>query len=151
MRRSPRAARSKSSASLEHILGAAIDLMVHSPCRNEPMPVYAPMLSPEARAAADKAEALAAARRQPRPGRRPAACTLTPAFNETERRWVPRFRLEGKWLEALGFTAGGRASIEVREDGALVLMPMAVPSATDSPVARRPKRKRAEAAGTVCR
>ncbi|KRG44199.1 hypothetical protein ARC20_08655 [Stenotrophomonas panacihumi] len=121
--------------------------MVHSKFWNAPVPGYVPLLTPEERTALDKRDAVAAARRRPRAGRRPAFCTLTRSFNDAERREVPRLRLEGKWMEPLGFKPGGRVSVEVREDGALVLMPMVTPSSAELPGAgkRRSKRTKAEA------
>ncbi|GEM_PF-1157487 len=108
--------------------------MVHSKFWNAPVPVYFPLLTPEERAALDKADAVAAARRRPRAGRRPAFCTLTRSFNDAERREVPRLRLEGKWMEPLGFRPGGRASVEVRKDGALVIKALPPPPPEAPPV-----------------
>lgn len=116
--------------------------MVHSKSWNAPVPVYFPLLTPEERAALDTADAMAAARRCPRAGRRPGFCTLTRSFNDAKRREVPRLRLEGKWMEPLGFRPGGRVSVEVREDGALVIMPMVTPSSAEPPGAGKRKGKR---------
>ncbi len=105
---------------------------VNSTVWGEPVPVYTPLLGEQARAALDKAEAVAAARRRPRAGRQPRQCTLTSGYSTSEQHGVPRLRLEGKWMEALGFTVGGRADISV-QDGALVIVPVRRPAPAPRP------------------
>lgn len=109
-----------------------------------PLPVYEPLASPEELAAIDKAEAAAAARRRPRPARQPQQCVVAYAFSATEKRDLPRLRLEGKWLEALGFAPRGKADIRV-QDGGLLITPVIPPPPPAKPARRRPASSAAQA------
>ena len=72
----------------------------------------------------------------PRGPRRPTQCTVSSGYYPTGKRSVALLRLRGKWLEAMGFCTGTRLSVEVRDDGALILQPLP-PVEPPPPVRRR--------------
>ena len=134
MRRPPRAPRAKPSASKS----ASESVPTPDP-RPRPTWVFVdppplpPMLTAEQIAVLNARDA---ARRRPRGPRRPTQCTVSSGYYPTGKRSVALLRLRGKWLEAMGFSTGTRLSVEVRDDGALILQPLP-PVEPPPPVRRR--------------